>query len=81
MNIKFDGTPYDMKMSRTVWNGGKGGDNIKTLPIVIRVVLMNKQGEREIEKIYGLDKYLKYLENQLGGHGNRICIVKKQTGD
>lgn len=66
-----------MKMSRTVWNGGKGGDNIKTLPIVIRVVLMNKQGEREIEKIYGLDKYLKYLEKQLGGHGNRICIVKK----
>lgn len=42
-----------------------------------RVVLMNKQGEREIEKIYGLDKYLKYLEKQLGGHGNRICIVKK----
>ena len=46
-----------------------------------RVVLMNKQGEREIEKIYGLYKYLKYLENQLGGHGNRICIVKKQTGN
>ena len=38
-----------------------------------RVLLMNKQGEREIEKIYGLDKYLKYLENQLGGHGNRSC--------
>lgn len=42
-----------------------------------RVLLMNKQGEREIEKIYGLDKYLKYLENQLGGDGNRICLAKK----
>ena len=46
-----------------------------------RVLLMNKQGEKEIEKIYGLDKYLKYLENQLGGHGNRICFIKKQENN
>lgn len=42
-----------------------------------RVLLMNKQGEKEIDKIYGLDRYLEYLENQMGGHGNRSCIVKK----
>jgi len=31
----FDGTPYARKLARTVWSGGKGGDNIKTLPIAI----------------------------------------------
>lgn len=30
-----EGTPYELKGSRTVWNGGKVGDNIKHLPIVI----------------------------------------------
>ena len=42
-----------------------------------RVLLMNKQGEKEIDKIFGLDNYLKFLEKQLGGHGNRICISKE----
>lgn len=42
-----------------------------------RVMLMNKAGEKEIEKNYGLSKYLKYLEDQLGGHGNRLCTFKK----
>lgn len=41
-----------------------------------RVVLMNKQGEKEIEKIYGLERYLKYLEKQLGGHGNGYSLLK-----
>lgn len=41
-----------------------------------RVLLMNKQGEKEIDKIYGLDKYLKYLEKQLGGHGNGFALMK-----
>ena len=41
-----------------------------------RVLLMNKKGENEIERIYGLDKYLKYLENQLGGHGNGFALLK-----
>ena len=27
-----------------------------------RLLLMNKQGEKEVEKIYGLDRYLKYLD-------------------
>lgn len=31
----FDGTPYARKLARTVWSGGKGRDNIKTLPIAI----------------------------------------------
>ena len=30
-----DGTPYDGKLSRTVWSGGKSGDYIKRLPIAI----------------------------------------------
>lgn len=44
-----------------------------------RVILMNKQGEKEIEKIYGLDKYLKYLEKQLGGHGNGFALLKNRN--
>ena len=41
-----------------------------------RVVLMNKEGEREIEKRYGLSSYFKYLEDQLGGHGNGYALLK-----
>ena len=33
--LEIDGTPYDGKLSRTVWSGGKSGDNIKGLPITI----------------------------------------------
>lgn len=37
VNIKnIDGTPYAMKVARTVWDGGKIGDNIKNLPIVMQ---------------------------------------------
>ncbi len=35
MNSNLDGTPYEVKVSRTVWSGGKVGDNIKYLPITI----------------------------------------------
>lgn len=31
----YDGTPYEAKVSRTVQSRGKGGDNIKSLPIAI----------------------------------------------
>lgn len=31
-----DGTPYEGKLSRTVWSGGKSCDCIKGLPITIR---------------------------------------------
>ncbi|MGC6173947.1 hypothetical protein [Lacrimispora sp. 38-1] len=36
-----DGTPDAVKIACPVWNGGKGGDNFKTLPIIIsgRIVL------------------------------------------
>ena len=30
-----EGTPYARKLARTVWSGGKAGDNIKGLPIAI----------------------------------------------
>ncbi|MDD3417808.1 MAG: hypothetical protein PHY47_28110 [Lachnospiraceae bacterium] len=30
-----DGTPDAVKIACPVWNGGKGGDNFKTLPIII----------------------------------------------
>ena len=41
-----------------------------------RIALMNKKGEKEIEKIYGLDKYFKFLENQFGGNGNGYALMK-----
>jgi len=31
----IDGTPDAVKIACPVWSGGKGGDNIKTLPITI----------------------------------------------
>ena len=49
----YDGTPYEVKVSRTVWSGGKGSDNIKTLPITIYEGL--KEGERIMEKIRNLN--------------------------
>jgi len=35
LTTNCDWTPCDRKLSCTVWDGGKGGDNIKALPIVI----------------------------------------------
>lgn len=35
IKMKIDGTPYEVKASRTVWNGGKVRDNINNLPIAI----------------------------------------------
>ena len=37
--ILIDGTPYAMKVARTVWVGGKCGDNIKALPIDIKYAM------------------------------------------
>lgn len=42
-----------------------------------RLVLMNKNGEKEIEKTYGLSSYLKYLEDKFGGHGNGVALLRK----
>lgn len=42
----FDGTPYVRKLARTVWSGGKGGDNIKTLPIAIVPSYKNEKCSR-----------------------------------
>lgn len=41
-----------------------------------RLLLMNKQAEKEIEDIYGVDNYLYYLEKQLGGDGNGYALLK-----
>lgn len=41
-----------------------------------RVLMMNKQGEREIEKSFGLTKYLKFLEDDFGGDGNGFALLK-----
>lgn len=37
----LDGKPCDGKLSCTVWDGGKGGDNTKTLPIVIELAAIH----------------------------------------
>ena len=42
----FDGTPYARKLARTVWSGGKGRDNIKTLPIAILSLYKNEKCSR-----------------------------------
>lgn len=34
-NSSTDGTPCAVKIARTVWSGGKAGDNFKGLPITI----------------------------------------------
>lgn len=39
----FDGTPYARKLARTVWSGGKGRDNIKTLPIAIILAYQDEE--------------------------------------
>ena len=44
----FDGTPYARKLARTVWSGGKGRDNIKTLPIAIIFIYQDEQCGRNI---------------------------------
>lgn len=41
-----------------------------------RLVLMNKNGEKEIEKKYGLTDFLSYLERSFGGHGNGVSLLK-----
>lgn len=43
-----------------------------------RLVLMNKNGEKEIEKKYGLTEFLSYLERSFGGHGNGVALLKNE---
>lgn len=40
-----------------------------------RLAMMNNVGIRYIEKKYGLENLFDYLEAQLGGHGNGICLI------
>lgn len=41
-----------------------------------RLILMNKNGEKEIERNYGLTNYLEYLEMSMGGHGNGVALLR-----
>ena len=41
--IVKDGTPYEGKLSRTVWSGGKGSDYFKALPITIDKAVVHVQ--------------------------------------
>lgn len=40
-----------------------------------RLAMMNNAGIRYIEKEYGLQSLFDYLEEQLGGHGNGVCLI------
>ena len=40
-----------------------------------RLALMNKEGIKHIEEEYGLKYLFNHLEQQLGGHGNGVCII------
>lgn len=40
-DIIHDGKPYEVKVSRTVWGGGKDRDNFKVLPITIEHISWN----------------------------------------
>lgn len=42
----FDGTPGAMKVACPVWSGGKGGDNLKALPIAILSLHKNEKCSR-----------------------------------
>ena len=41
-----------------------------------RLILMNKKGEKEIEKRYGIQNFLNYLEKSFGGDGNGYALMK-----
>lgn len=41
-----------------------------------RLALMNKPGVQIMQRLYGLDNFLSYLERQMGGHGNGYALIK-----
>lgn len=41
-----------------------------------RVFLANREGLKELEKRYGVNKFFDYLEKACGGHGNGVAIIK-----
>ena len=48
INLNIDGAPYAMKVARTVWSGGKVGDDFKDLPIATH----NAKNEKEKEALF-----------------------------
>ena len=51
--VNFDGTPYAVKVARTVWSGGKSGDCIKGLPIAIIRRMRRKRTKSFKDKVSG----------------------------
>lgn len=41
-----------------------------------RLALWNKAGERYINGVYGLEEFMLYLENECGGAGNGVAVIK-----
>ena len=46
----LDGKPCEVKVSCTVWSGGKLGDCIKELPIATKPPQKRESGKREVER-------------------------------
>lgn len=56
----IDGTPCTVKVVRTVWSGGKDGDNFKVLPItIVNTANLNLQGIHQGDLV---SKHLKLLK-------------------
>ena len=54
MPDRFDGAPYEVKASRTVWAQGKGGDNFKPLPMGKRITQLMKTKKRFLSILLSL---------------------------
>lgn len=51
----FDGTPYAMKVARTVWSGGKTRDYLKGLPITI-IYRQNREKINSFSSIFSMGR-------------------------
>lgn len=40
-----------------------------------RLAMLDNKGIRYVEREYGLENLFNYLEKQLGGHGNGVCLI------
>jgi len=85
----IDGTPYTLKGVRTVWNGGKLGDNIKELPIVIksRQRIQSRYSSRNLScaksgiqkpTLYRSYKSKRYADNRGFRRTNSIYDLQRQ---
>ena len=79
MNKSYnEGTRYAGKLARTVWSGGKSGDDIKGLPIAI-TGYADRKGSGWLHP--GTKRSFKKsnVKEKAGGHGERkekLCLRK-----